>query len=316
MRTRTLVWGLIIIIAIALIWLGLSHSQSTNTGGTATSTAQLINSVDYACSQGKTIHADYYQGQSQPSTSPDMPPTPGGSVALKLSDGRSMTLAQTISADGTRYSDGNPSAAAGSQGAETIVFWSKGNGATITEGTQPTYTCILAAKDTGGLPHVYENGSEGFSIRYPDGYTVDPNHSYTGLGPNKSIHGVAFKIASSTAAGTNLSSDSYLSVEELPQAKDCSATAFIYPGVKASTITEGDTTYSFASSTDAGAGNRYEEHVYAIPGTNPCVSVRYFIHYAVFENFPPGSVQRFDEAALLKTFDSMRQSLTLDQMAH
>src|SRR3569832_393328 len=129
MRTRTLVWGLIIIIAIALIWLGLSHSQSANTGENATSTAQHINSVDYACSSDKTIHADYYQGQSQPSSSPDTPPTPGGSGALKRSDGRSMTLAQTISADGTRYSAGNPSAAAGSQGAETIVFWSKGNGA-------------------------------------------------------------------------------------------------------------------------------------------------------------------------------------------
>lgn len=312
MRTRTVIWGLIIIIAIALVWLGISRSPSGTTETQATSTAQLINSVDYACSAHKTIHADYYSGASTPSTSADMPPTPGGSVALKLSDGRSLTLAQTISADGARYSDGNPSAAAGSSGAEKIVFWSKGNGATITEGTQPTYTCILTAKDPGGLSSVYENGSAGFSIRYPDGYTVDPNYTYTQLGPNKAIHGVAFKIASSTAAGTNLSSDSYLSVEEIPQAKECSASLFIYPGVKMETVTDGGVTYSVASSTDAAVGNRYEEHVYAIPGTNPCIAIRYYIHYAVFENFPPGAVKRFDEHALLATFDKMRSTLTTD----
>ena len=312
MRTRTLIWGLIIIIAIALVWLGLSRSWGSTQQQTATSTAQLINSVDYACSAGKTIHANYYSGESKPATEAGMPPTPGGSVALALSDGRSMTLQQTISADGARYSDGNPSAQAGQPGAETIVFWSKGNGATITEGTQPTYTCILAAKDPGGLSKVYENGTAGFSIRYPDGYTVDPNYKYTQLGEDKAIHGVAFKVASSTAAGTNLSSDSYLSVEEIPQTTACSASLFIYPGVKAETLSDGGVTYSVASSTDAAVGNRYEEHVYAIPGSNPCIAVRYFIHYAVFENFPPGSVKRFDENALLATFDNMRRTLTTD----
>lgn len=50
---------------------------------------------------------------------------------LTLSDGRILTLPQTISADGARYA--NPD--------ESFVFWSKGSGATIVEdGWQNSYT--------------------------------------------------------------------------------------------------------------------------------------------------------------------------------
>lgn len=301
MKLRTFVWLIIIIVAIVIARIAYGRFDSSP-ATTATSTAQLIQTVHYACSDNKTITASYFEGESKPAASPGMPPTPGGSVALTLSDGRQMTLPQTISGSGIRYA--NPD--------ESLVFWSKGNGATITEGSQPTYTCILAVSDPGGLPNVYENGMQGISIRYPEGYTVDSNYKYTQLGESKPIFGVKFTIASSTAAGTNLSGDTYIAVEELPQEQDCTASLFIYPGVKTTSVTENGTTYSVASSTDAGVGNRYEEHVYAIPGTNPCIAVRYFIHYAVFENFPAGTVQRFDEAALLKTFGSIRKTLTID----
>ncbi|HVS79986.1 MAG TPA: hypothetical protein VHF05_03315, partial [Candidatus Paceibacterota bacterium] len=80
----------------------------------------------------------------------------------------------------------------------------------------------------------------------------------------------------------------------------------------AKTITENGTDYSVASSTGAGAGNRYEETVYALPGTNPCVGVRYFVHYGVIENYPAGAVKEFDRQSLLSTFDSMRKTLILN----
>ncbi|MDE2078863.1 MAG: MliC family protein [Patescibacteria group bacterium] len=62
-----------------------------------------------------------------------MPPTPGGSVAITLSDGRAMTLPQTISADGARYANAD----------ESFIFWSKGNGAFVMEGNATTYAnCV------------------------------------------------------------------------------------------------------------------------------------------------------------------------------
>lgn len=85
---------------------------------------QPINAVSYSCDGGKTINAKYYQGTSKASSSPNQPPVPGGSVELQLGDGRSMTLPQTMSADGARYANPN----------ESFVFWSKGSGAFVTEG--------------------------------------------------------------------------------------------------------------------------------------------------------------------------------------
>jgi hypothetical protein len=120
------------------------------------------------------------------------------------------------------------------------------------------------------------------------------------------------------ATGTNLSSDSYISIEQIPytdipRGQTCSAALFVDPETPVSNMTDNDIQYSVASSTGAGAGNRYEEHVYAIPGTNPCIAVRYFIHYGVFENYPSGTVKHFDETALLKEFDTIRRSLTINQ---
>ncbi len=277
--------------------------------------SQLIASAFYACNGGKTISAEFYKGESKSVSAPGEPPTPGGSVNIKLSDGRVMALKQTISADGGRYSNGNPLI----QGNESFVFWSKGNGALVLENNEPkNYTgCIEVAPDPGGLPQIYENGSKGFSIRYPAGYSLNDNYQYQELGPGRDIGGVSFTIPASVAEGTNLGRDSYLSVEEIPQVKYCSADLFLDSGApgafKPAAVTDNGITYSVASSTGAGAGNRYEETVYAVPGTNPCVAVRYFIHYGVIENYPAGAVKEFNKQALLEEFDVIRRTLIIQQ---
>src|ERR1035437_7975071 len=63
---------------------------------------------------------------------------------------------------------------------------------------------------------LYKSSTEGFSIYYPIGFTVNENYVYQELGPGKDINGVKFTIPASLASGTNLGSDSYLSVEEIP----------------------------------------------------------------------------------------------------
>ena len=61
----------------------------------------------------------------------------------------------------------------------------------------------------------------------------------------------------------------------------------------------------------AGAGNLYTEYVYAIPGTSPCLAIRYFIHSTQLGNYPPGMVTAFNQQALLSEFDGIRRSLVI-----
>jgi len=300
MNIKTIIFAIIVIAVFAFVFFRTPSSPN-----------QPINTVSYSCNAGKTITAVYYQGENKPSPGPGQPPTPGGSAALTLSDGRAMTLAQTISADGARYANTD----------ESFVFWSKGNGALVLENNaeKSFIGCIAVASapTDGFLPRVYANGGDGFSIRLPNDYAIDESYRYQEFGPGKDISGIKFTIPTFVATGTNLGSDTYLSVEEIPQANpptgECSAAFFLDQKVATSIIVEGDTTYSVATSTGAGAGNRYEETVYALPNTNPCVAVRYFVHYSVFENYPAGAVREFDRQALLAQFDAIRRTLVIAQ---
>jgi len=73
-----------------------------------------ISEATYKCEEGKAIDATYY---------PD-------SVDLTLTDGRSLELPQVISGSGTRYANAD----------ESFVFWSKGDTAFVTEGSDDTMT--------------------------------------------------------------------------------------------------------------------------------------------------------------------------------
>jgi hypothetical protein len=166
--------------------------------------------------------------------------------------------------------------------------------------------------DQSGLPQLYENKSEGFSIRVPGDYSVK---EYTNsVSTNKNIHGIEFTLPKSISDETNLSSDSFISVESIPSNTTCTADMFLDRTANGVTsVTEGDITYSVASSSDAAAGNRYEQTVYALPWTHPCIAVRYFLHWGVFENYPTGTKKEFDKAAILSTFDKIRKTLIINQ---
>ena len=265
-----------------------------------------VSSVVYACNEGKSLTAAFYAGTSTVPVDPTLPPTPTGTVTIALSDGRTMTLAQSISADGARYTNID----------ESFVFWSKGNGALILEDSKEKsfIGCIEVLPDQGGFPNIYQNATAGVSMRYPQGYSIDGAYTYQAAGPGKEIPGVKFTIPPSVATGTNLSSDSYLSVEFLVKKQSCNAKLFLGGMAEtAQSVTDDGMTYSVASSSDAGAGNRYEETVYALPGTNPCIGVRYFIHYGVLENYPAGSVKAFDRTALISEFNAIRRTLVVNQ---
>jgi membrane-bound inhibitor of C-type lysozyme len=71
-------------------------------------------SVVFACKDDKSIDATFYADR----------------VDLTLSDGRSLSLPQTMSGSGIRYANAD----------ESFVFWSKGDTAFVTEGADETET--------------------------------------------------------------------------------------------------------------------------------------------------------------------------------
>ncbi len=306
-KNLTLLLLLVVMVLIALLI--TSHSQTRPQVTTTDALQQMA--VLYSCNGGKNIQATFSETSEARSVVPSVsgtPPIPKGRADLILSDGRALALSQTLSASGVRYS--NPD--------ESFVFWSKGNGALVLENNQEkSYIgCVRVAFEPAGtaLVRIYSNSHMGFSLRLLKDYGVDESYRYQALGPGKEISGIRFSIPSSVASGTNLSNDSYISVEELPKVENCSADLFVgNTHAPATMLTEGDSEYSVASVTDAAAGNRYEETVYALPGTNPCMAVRYFIHYGAIENYPAGIVKEFNKKALTDEFDKIRRTLVVAQ---
>jgi hypothetical protein len=129
--------------------------------------------------------------------------------------------------------------------------------------------------------------------------------------------GIKFVIGPHIADGTNLSTDTGLSVEWMPHMPSCTAYPFLISPTTVVDETVGDVDYSVGSIADAAAGNRYEETIYAVKGTDPCIAIRYFIHYGAIENYPqagePGAVKEFDRAGLSRQFDTILRSLSVTQ---
>lgn len=96
-----------------VVWNMNNTTQTLETKEQSTS-SPTINSVTYACSEGKTIQATYFNN----------------TVELQLSDKRNLLLIQGISASGVRYTNSD----------ESITFWNKGNTAFIEEGPDNTLT--------------------------------------------------------------------------------------------------------------------------------------------------------------------------------
>ena len=172
--------------------------------------------------------------------------------------------------------------------------------------------CCGAATTASAWP-VYRNAKSGYAISYPRGWRVDTSHDYQALGPGKDIYGTAFVVSPGTTAGTNLSNDSYLAVESLPGTAACTADEFLDDADQAGVHTETDNgiAWSVEHGNDAGAGNFYDETVYALRGPHSCLAIRYFIHSTNIANYTPGTVTEFDKTKLLTTFDRMRASFRL-----
>lgn len=82
------------------------------------------NKTHFSCDSEKSVTAIFY-------------PKADTHVDLKLSDGRKLSLARTMSASGARYASDD----------ESTVFWNKGNTAFLTENSKDTFVnCVEEEK--------------------------------------------------------------------------------------------------------------------------------------------------------------------------
>jgi len=155
----------------------------------------------------------------------------------------------------------------------------------------------------------FADEKHGFAISYPGNWRVDPGYVYNGF--DHDIHGVAFFVPEGQTRGTNLSpSWTGVTVEHVDAAK-CDATKFLPDPQDLKTLNNAGHLWSTANMTDAGAGNFYDIAVFALPGTKPCLAVRYTIHSTNIGNYDPGTVKEFDRDGLIRTFAKIRHTLVL-----
>jgi hypothetical protein len=250
----------------------------------------------------------------QPKITQSEIPHPTGSVYITLSDGRSMRLMQTISGSGVRYANDD----------ESFIFWVKGQDALVLEDNEEKnfHECTVnnlldrnssttkKLHDTAWFSAILPDFATSKENLRPGAFLADETYTYN-LSSSTTIPGTRYIIPKLFVQRTNLSQDSYLSVEKIIPGKSCNASLFLENSGNVSEEVHGGIRYSVGSSTGAAAGNRYEEIIYARPVANSCIGVRYFIHSTVLENYPKEMVKAFDRQSLLKTFDDIRNSITI-----
>lgn len=299
--------SLVIVLFFVFIWYGFFWQYNTQSKDT------VVSNVVFICDDGKAVSVSFQSKKSFLYVASDGAAYPQGVADIALSDGRSMSLAQSRSVDGTQYVNANTS----------FSFWTNGNKAQIVENKKEITQCIRLADQPKGtdLSQVYVDGTYGFSLRLPgigfanhETYVINDAYYYRGIIGDKKISGVSFNIPVSIATGTNLSSDTYISVEQISSIQNCTPASFFdNKNILNLSSNEQGVKYSMASLTSSKAGNEYEEIVYTLAGTNPCTAVRYFIHYTAIGNYAPGTVKEFNKAALLAEFDQIRHSLVVAQ---
>lgn len=155
----------------------------------------------------------------------------------------------------------------------------------------------------------YASSTMKFSLSYPQGFTLQETYAYTRVSPTKPINGVKFLVPTALSQGTNLAADSGVSVEELPRANSCTGDIFLKANVKAQSVT-GVVSFSVATSSDTMGTDTFEEAVFAVTGSKPCIAMRYFLHTSSATDTAT-STPAFDRAAVIAAFDSIRNSLSV-----
>ncbi len=165
----------------------------------------------------------------------------------------------------------------------------------------------------GSRLNTYADFNLGLSVRYPSDFVVNERYYYSGMGLDNQIQGVSFSVPESKLKGTNLLQGTKASVEVIPNMPTCNVRLFLSDPTNIRSFLEDDVLYSSALKKTNDRHNEYEELVYAITGSSPCVAIRYLIKTAPVTSYNAASVSLYNRKDLLSAFDTMRRSLVVQK---
>lgn len=165
----------------------------------------------------------------------------------------------------------------------------------------------------GSRLDVYADYNLGLSLRYPSDFTVNEEYNYAGMGRDMLIQGISFSVPESKLKGTNLLPGTQASVEIIPNMPSCNVRLFLPDPSGITSFIEGDVLYSSAYRKTSNNKNDFEERVYAVAGSSPCIAIRYLIRTEPITSYNAASVSVYNRKDLLSVFDTMRRSLVVQK---
>jgi hypothetical protein len=186
-------------------------------------------------------------------------------------------------------------------------IWSSSN-TSMPPQTTTTSTTTAPADIIAGTPNqTYTNSHLSFSIEYPATASATSDFS-SGFLPLTQTPVIAFELPRSMFSGTNLAEAGvYIGATTTPSVMS-TCTQQVQGETATTSQTVGGQNFSVFTSTDAAAGNRYQEKTFRAFQNGSCLEIVELLHYGVIENYPPGTVQQFDEAKFSGILDSIVQT--------
>lgn len=154
----------------------------------------------------------------------------------------------------------------------------------------------------GGLPSVYKDPDNLFSIRYPDGWTVKRNHHL--VSQHYETDGTAILAPIDKTKNTL-----YEGIFHVATMDECPVID------NAKSVDIHGTMFLHSTWDEAAAGNRYEGETYTSQRKNNCVVVTLFAHSCNLssEDCGPTNPEKYDRVALFGTLHQMMESLKILQ---
>ncbi|MEJ0054061.1 MAG: MliC family protein [bacterium] len=252
-------------------------------------------SVSYSCGGQKGIAAAYASS----------------TVALALSDGRSINLPQVPSGSGIRY-EGT------AEDGSDITFVSKGDNAFLEENGSVTYSdCLAGTSAASASGTLFTDAGKTFSFEYAPPITV------SGGGVGYSTDWMVNATASGLVLAVATLPDSFEPSTNFRGAKltvgtsadpSAVATCLTYeptggPAATTTTSLINGTSYRVLHTSDAGAGNFYETTSYRTVRDNQCYAIEYTIHTTNIGNYSPDQgITAYDQAKVTHLLGDVVQS--------
>lgn len=266
---------------------------------TATSTsAASVTTVTYFCTIGGIV-ASYS----------------ADSVALTLSDGRSMTLPQVRSGSGIRYESTSTSAVPGTD----VAFSSKGSDAFLMEGSKTTYDNCVGGTTTsanGQGTKTFTDQDKTFSFEYSPVFSISGGgigytQSWMQNSTDQGLLLVKATLPRSFEPKTNFSDATFtVGTSPSPDAvTKCLTAPASGNGVQKSQVMLNGVQYTKFITSDAGAGNFYQTTSYRTMRDGQCYVVEYTIHSTNIGNYSPDQgIKAFNQAKVQALLEGMVQS--------